>query len=508
MKKNMRKILAVCLMFAMVLTAVNVPAATAKKVVVGKSIKLNKKKATIEVGKKLTLKATVKPKKATVTWASSKKKVATVNAKGKVVAKKAGKTNITATITLANGKTKKATCKVTVTEAAKEDAGTSTEGAITTDPGSTTTATPTPAPSVAPPAEDAKATDATLPLEQRNYFTATMKAADEAGTELLNATADVNGSTDTFQITGTAKAGKINSFVVNTGIPVSSLVYKLSDVVLLVNGKQQKATIEASESLPSGAREYSIKDYAEFKEGDSVTVQYKIAKQTADESAKTLAKSLTRIPFRAGDGNNTMKVTFTVTGVPATMANPQVGISYCLVNSIPVTKEDGSTTYASEASFITANTKSKLETKSVTDSNPDTSKIVSVEEGGTYTFELTGLHDAVSIESLELKSNVPKSNEAFTITVTEILVNGNALVISNVPRKDETHPYGYMCDTDFQAYGETTLNACMRNIWAGHTKAEGNTASNANEFEWEGTVTNADGNSFDNISRSALYQES
>lgn len=74
-----------------------------------KSLKLNKKKATITVGKTLKLKAAVKPKKAKVTWSSNKKKVATVSKKGVVKAKKKGK----ATITAKSGK-KKATCKVTV----------------------------------------------------------------------------------------------------------------------------------------------------------------------------------------------------------------------------------------------------------------------------------------------------------------------------------------------------------------------------------------------------------
>ncbi|MCR5100452.1 MAG: Ig-like domain-containing protein, partial [Butyrivibrio sp.] len=77
-------------------------------------VKLNKSKKTLKVGKTYTLKATVKPKKATikdVTWSSSNKKVATVDGNGKVTAKSKG----TATITV---KTKDgkytATCKIKV----------------------------------------------------------------------------------------------------------------------------------------------------------------------------------------------------------------------------------------------------------------------------------------------------------------------------------------------------------------------------------------------------------
>ena len=71
------------------------------------SIKINKKKKTLRVGDKYTLKITGTSKK--VKWTSSNKKVATVNSKGKVKAKKKG----TATITAKVGG-KKYKCKITV----------------------------------------------------------------------------------------------------------------------------------------------------------------------------------------------------------------------------------------------------------------------------------------------------------------------------------------------------------------------------------------------------------
>lgn len=85
---------------------------TTKENIAVKSIKLNKTKVTLAKGKKVTLKATVAPSNATdknVTFTSSNTKVATVNAKGVVTAKKAGK----ATITAKSG-TKKAACKIVV----------------------------------------------------------------------------------------------------------------------------------------------------------------------------------------------------------------------------------------------------------------------------------------------------------------------------------------------------------------------------------------------------------
>lgn len=85
---------------------VTVPAPKVKK------IKLNKTKLELMVGKKTTLKYTLSPKgaKTKVSFKSSKTSVATVNSKGKITAKKAGKTTIT--VKTSNGK--KATCKVTV----------------------------------------------------------------------------------------------------------------------------------------------------------------------------------------------------------------------------------------------------------------------------------------------------------------------------------------------------------------------------------------------------------
>lgn len=73
------------------------------------TIKLNKEKASLTVGESLTLKAEVTGKDEKVVYKSSDTKIATVDAKGKVVAKAKGNVVITAE---ANGV--KAECKVTV----------------------------------------------------------------------------------------------------------------------------------------------------------------------------------------------------------------------------------------------------------------------------------------------------------------------------------------------------------------------------------------------------------
>ena len=84
-----------------------------KKVAV-KSIKLNKKKLNLKVGKKYTLKVTFKPAAASNTklkWKSSNKKIASVSKSGVVKAKKKGTCIIT--VTTSDGK-KSVTCKVKV----------------------------------------------------------------------------------------------------------------------------------------------------------------------------------------------------------------------------------------------------------------------------------------------------------------------------------------------------------------------------------------------------------
>lgn len=111
MQKKLKTLGMVLLAFtltAAVGVSVNTETASAKKVN-AKTLKLKKKTLKLKVGDSSTLKTTVSPKKATLKWKSSKKKVVTVSKKGKVTAKKEG----TAKITVTSGK-KKATCTVTV----------------------------------------------------------------------------------------------------------------------------------------------------------------------------------------------------------------------------------------------------------------------------------------------------------------------------------------------------------------------------------------------------------
>lgn len=125
--KKANKFLSVGLLTAMVVVSVpNVGADAAA------APKLNKKKVSVQVGNKYTLKVKNKIKGSTYTWKSSKKAVATVTKKGVVKGKKKGNAVITCTVK-APAKTYKLTANVKVKKA-------------TTTP--TTTPTPTKTPEV------------------------------------------------------------------------------------------------------------------------------------------------------------------------------------------------------------------------------------------------------------------------------------------------------------------------------------------------------------------------
>jgi uncharacterized protein YjdB len=111
----MKRIWAILMAFAVVISGMMVQPQTAQAAVKVTSITLSAKKQTIAVKQSITLKVkSVKPAKASkkVKWKTSNAKVATVSTKGKVTGKATGTATITATSTVT--KTKKATCKITV----------------------------------------------------------------------------------------------------------------------------------------------------------------------------------------------------------------------------------------------------------------------------------------------------------------------------------------------------------------------------------------------------------
>ena len=102
--KKVLKAAAWAMAFTMVVTSAEIPVS----VTAARKPKLNRKKATLRVGKTIRLRVKNAGKKK-VKWSSSKKKIATVNKKGKVKAQNPGKTVIKAKV---GGKVLK--CRVTV----------------------------------------------------------------------------------------------------------------------------------------------------------------------------------------------------------------------------------------------------------------------------------------------------------------------------------------------------------------------------------------------------------
>lgn len=105
--RNPKKIIALTLVAALTCSLLPADIAAAKK-----KVQLNKKKVTLKVGKKVTLKLKNIKKIKKIKWSTSKKRVASVSKKGRVTAKAVGKATITAKV----GK-KKYKCRVTVVKA-------------------------------------------------------------------------------------------------------------------------------------------------------------------------------------------------------------------------------------------------------------------------------------------------------------------------------------------------------------------------------------------------------
>ena len=113
--KQMKKLLAFVLAFAMIATIYQPSAVYAA----AKKPGLSAKTMTLQVGQKKTLKVKNAGKKAKLKWSSNKKSIATVSKKGVVKAVKAGNAIVTCKVTTKNGKTTKLTCKVAVKKTAK-----------------------------------------------------------------------------------------------------------------------------------------------------------------------------------------------------------------------------------------------------------------------------------------------------------------------------------------------------------------------------------------------------
>ncbi len=188
-----------------------------------KKVKLNKKTASVAVGGKVKLKATVSPTKNVskkIQWTSSRKKVATVSSKGVVKGKKEGTATITAKA--ADGSGKKATCKVTVGAGIKSMS-----------------------------VENTRVLKVTLSSK------ATLKAADFAVQQRSNPKRKYTTTKEIDQVT-TPDGGKTWLVLVSSGYSFSNDTYVQTTINALKGEKSSEIYVE---KIPEF--EYSVKDTVE-----------------------------------------------------------------------------------------------------------------------------------------------------------------------------------------------------------------------------------------------------
>lgn len=235
-KKMRQRLLSFLLAFAMVLTGSlaslgsNAGAAAKAKA----SVKLKKSTVSVNVGKKTTLKLvkTNVKKIKSQKWTTSKKKVATVSAKGVVTGKSAGKATIKCKVSyLAKGskKTAKATLKCVVT--VKEPAAPATVApttAPTAAPTTTSTAAPTTVPTVAPTTVPTIAPSNASTVDMSIMSTVTMKPLEESGAQIAPVPAEDPDATERPQLTvkwdDTTNIGEERTVTISGGLSDSMVV--------------------------------------------------------------------------------------------------------------------------------------------------------------------------------------------------------------------------------------------------------------------------------------------
>ncbi|WP_051656385.1 Ig-like domain-containing protein [Butyrivibrio sp. AE3004] len=226
MKKKIAFFLSLILVIVLTVTSVPIDASTvyaAKKS--SSRISLNHSTYTLKKGKKLKLKATTNPKKKKVVYSSKNSKVATVNDKGVVVAKKKGKTTITAKIA---GTKQTAKCTIIV--------GTPVSSVSTSTPLLTI--------------KEGETSQITATISPSN---ASNKKLEYTSSNPNIASVDKNGviraaSTGSSQITvaatdGSGKKANVNVIVVANETKVSSIAINPEE--FLIN-KGEKATLSAT----------------------------------------------------------------------------------------------------------------------------------------------------------------------------------------------------------------------------------------------------------------------
>lgn len=286
-KKSWKKSsMALTMSVIMALSGLSVPAAatatdSAAEVTAAKTAKVTlKKKATVYVGVKQQLKATVTPAgtKATLKWKSSNKKVVKVNQKGVAAGVKAGKATIKLTAKVGK-KTITKSCKVTVKKPVLIKSISLTTKKSTLAVGETTT--------VAPKIKPAKASVKTLTYTSSNDNIAVVSAKGVI-------TAKAPG---TVQITGKAIDGSKKKAAVTITVTGKASESKKAESITasvktseLIAGDEAKITVAPQ---PEGA----VLPTLEYTSSDHYA-----ATVSSDGTIKALAQGSTVITVKSADG--------------------------------------------------------------------------------------------------------------------------------------------------------------------------------------------------------------
>lgn len=271
-----------------------------KKVVVKVVVKKIKKKVTkvtapknvtVKVGDTQKIKTSVKPKKATLrklTFKSSAKKIAKVNAKGVITGVKAGKAKIT--VKAVDGSKKKATVSVVVTGAAvtSSPAVAATTPAVSKAPATTTTA-PTKAPATTEPTK-APATDVPATTEPTKAPATDAPAATEP---TQTATTPAVTATTPAVVVPTTEGGVAKYVIPALGenesykVSFGGETVAVTDKTVAVFNETVKRFTSSSKDVAKAAASFKAKAYDKTVGGAKITKDANAEKATVEFDGQT-----------------------------------------------------------------------------------------------------------------------------------------------------------------------------------------------------------------------------
>lgn len=258
--KSMRKVMAAILSAAMLFQMGTAPATQAAV-----KVKLAKKSIVLTEKKSKTVKVTgvKKAKIKKVKWSTSRKKIATVKAKGKtavkVTAKKAGNAKVTGKFTLKGvKKVQKVTLKVRVKKASKANDATETPGTASRQPAATAAVSPSTSPATTTTPSTNPATTTT---PSTNPATTTPTKNPDGFEPVLFKNATFENGTDDFVSRGSSKVSQADNGYEGKCLYVSGRTD-------MWNG----AALDVTSTIVPGAK-YHVTAYMKQMSGDTTPIK-------------------------------------------------------------------------------------------------------------------------------------------------------------------------------------------------------------------------------------------